>query len=327
MEESYGLTYTLYDVYKDLTQAEVYGRTLVELGKKNENIVVLTADLARSTKIGDFFDAYPDRSFNFGIAEQNMMSAAAGFALCGKLPFVSTFGVFASMRTAEQVRTDIAYPRLKVRIIGTHSGVSFGQAGTTHHCTEDIGIFRTMANMTLIVPADSVETSKVLEASIDYPGPIYIRIGRGFEPPAYEDGNYEYEIGKAITMREGNDITIIACGIGVLPACEVSDTLADDGIGVRVINMHTIKPIDKEAIINAVNETRAIITVEEHNIIAGLGGAVSEIMAQAGLSTKLKRMGLPDIYATIGYPEDLYKKYKLDYDGILDAVQEMYNSL
>lgn len=318
-----GFAYNI-DNLQDITQAEAYGKVLVDLGKENKNIVALTADLAKSTKIGLFFKAYPERSFNFGIAESNMMGAAAGFAISGKIPYVSTFAIFASMRAAEQVRTDIAYPKLKVRIIATHSGVSFGQAGTTHHCTEDLAIMRSLANMTVIVPADSVETAKVVAASLDYPGPIYVRIGRGyFEPVAYEDEGYEYKIGQAVTLREGKDITVIACGIPVAGAVEAADELKEEGVSLRVINMHTIKPIDQEAILTALTETTGIITAEEHNIIGGLGGAVAEVIAESQKGTKFKRLGLPDIYSDIGYPEELYHRYRLDKEGIIGAVKEM----
>lgn len=318
---SQGAGWTVYDVSK-LTQAEVYGRELVELAKQNKNVVALTADLAKSTKIGVFFENIPDRAFNFGVAEQNMMGVAAGLAVSGKIPYVSTFGVFASLRCAEQVRTDIAYPNLSVRIIGTHSGIAFGQAGTTHHATEDIGVMRSFANMTVIVPADGIETAKVVRASIDWKGPIYIRIGRGFEQPAYPDMNYDYQIGKANLMREGNDITVIACGVCVRFACLAADELKEEGISVRVINMHTIKPIDKEAILSAASSTKNIITVEEHNIIGGLGSAVAEVLAEAGSGVKLRRIGIPDIYSAIGYPDDLYKKYGIDIDGIIKAIKE-----
>jgi len=318
-----GISYTVYELYKDLTQTEVYGRTLVELAKEDERIVALTADLARSTKIGVFFDELPERAFNFGVAEQNMMAAAAGFAISGKLPYVSTFAVFASMRTAEFVRTDIAYPNLPVRIIATHAGVSFGQAGTTHHCTEDLGILRTMANMTVVVPADAIETAQFVKASVDWPGPLYCRIGRGLEPLAYLEEDYGFEIGKSVLMRDGKDLTVIACGVAVLPACEAADELAEEGISVRIINMHTIKPLDREAVVKAAEETGGIITAEEHNVIGGLGSAVAEVLAEEGLATKFKRLGIPDVYSVIGYPEELYHRYGIDYEGILKAVREM----
>ena len=321
-----GFTYTVYDVTK-LSQAETYGKTLVDLARQNPNIVVLSADLAKSTKVVDFAEEFPDRFFNFGVAEQNLFGAAAGLALSGKIPFASTFGVFASMRAGEQLRTDIAYTNLNVRIVATHSGLSFGQAGTTHHCTEDIAITRSMANMTVIVPADSIETSKVVRASIDHQGPIYIRIGRGFEPPVYLDENYDYKIGKAVTMREGTDITVIACGVAVQSAYEAAEEAEDEGVSVRVINMHTVKPIDREAIESACSETKHIITAEEHNIIGGLGGAVAEVMAETGAGIKLTRIGLCDCYSVIGYPEELYGRYCLDTDGILNTILEVKEQL
>jgi len=321
-----GFTWTVYDITK-LTQAETYGKTLVQLARENPNIVVLSADLAKSTKVVEFAEEFPDRFFNFGVAEQNLLGAAAGLALSGKIPFASTFGVFASMRAGEQLRTDIAYTNLNVRIVATHSGLSFGQAGTTHHCTEDIAITRSMANMTVVVPADSIETSKVVQASIDYQGPIYIRIGRGFEPPVYLDENYDYTIGKAVTMREGSDITVIACGVAVQAACEAADEAEDEGVSVRVLNMHTVKPIDREAIESACAETKHIITAEEHNIIGGLGGAVAEVMAEIGAGIKLTRLGLCDCYSVIGYPEELYARYCLDTDGILNTILEVKDQL
>jgi transketolase len=321
-----GFTWTVYDL-SELSQAETYGKTLIELAKKNPNIVVLSADLAKSTKVVDFAKEFPDRFFNLGVAEQNLFGVAAGLALSGKIVFASTFGVFAAMRAGEQLRTDIAYTNLNVRIVATHSGVSFGQAGTTHHCTEDIAITRSMANMTVIVPADSIETSKVIEASMDHEGPIYIRMGRGFEPPAYLDENYEYKIGKAVTMREGTDITVIACGVAVQAAYEAAEEAEDEGVSVRVINMHTIKPIDRDAIAAACAETKHIITAEEHNIIGGLGGAVAEEMAGMGCGVKLTRLGLCDCYAVIGYPEDLYGRYGIDTDGILDTILKIKDQL
>jgi len=321
-----GFTWTIYDITK-LTQAETYGKTLIQLARDNPNIVVVSADLAKSTKVVDFAEEFPERFFNFGVAEQNLLGAAAGLALSGKIVFASTFGVFASMRAGEQLRTDIAYTNLNVRIVATHSGLSFGQAGTTHHCTEDIAITRSMANMTVIVPADSIETSKVIQASIDHQGPIYIRIGRGFEPPVYLDEDYDYTIGKAVTMREGGDITVIACGIAVQAAYEAAQEAEDEGVSVRLINMHTVKPIDREAIESACAETKHIITAEEHNIMGGLGGAVAEVMAEIGAGIKLTRLGLRDCYSVVGYPEELYGRYSIDTDGILTTILEVKDKL
>lgn len=317
-----GFTYNI-EVIDMLTQAEVYGKVLVEMGKTNKDIVVLSADLMRSNKTREFHDAFPERFFNVGIAEQNLFSVAAGLARAGKIPFASTFAAFTSMRACEQVRTDIAYNDLPVKIVATHSGLSMGTGGPTHFATEDLAIMRSMANMSVIVPADSVETARAVAACVEWPGPVYIRIGRGLEPVAYEDENYEYEIGKSVVMVEGSDITIFCCGVAVLAAVEVSRTLADEGLSVRVINMHTIKPLDHEAVIKAAMETKFIITAEEHSIIGGLGSAIAEVLAEEGFGVKLKRLGIPDEYSAIGYPEALYNRYNLDHDSMLSVITEL----
>ncbi|MDR1538643.1 MAG: transketolase family protein [Clostridiales bacterium] len=320
-----GATWTCYDS-ATMTAREIYGRTLAEMGKANDKIVGLTADLAMTTAIVHFAEAFPDRFFNVGIAEQNMFGIAAGLAKTGFIPFASTMAVFASLRAGEQVRTDIAYQNLPVKIIATHSGISFGHAGVTHHCTEDFSIMRSIANMTVIAPADGIETSKAVRACIDVPGPVYIRIGRGFEPPVYEDENYDFEIGKASIMRDGSDLAIICCGIAVLQSVQAAATLKEqDGLSVRVINMHTIKPIDREAILSAVMDTRRILTIEEHNIIGGLGDAVASVIAESGKGCAFRKHGLQDLFATIGYAEDLYSFYGLDANGIVSKVREMMN--
>lgn len=316
-----GFTFNVFDVDRFATR-EMYGKVLAEIGQTNRDIVVLTADLMRSNKTGDFARACPDRFFNMGIAEQNMMAAAAGLAANGKLPYVSTYAAFASLRCAEQVRTDIAYPNLPVRIVSSHAGLSMGNGGTTHHATEDIAITRSMANMTVIVPADANECARAVVESITYPGPIYMRLGRGAEPIVYKT-DYEFEIGKAVTVREGQDIAVIACGIAVMAAVKAARKLEKEGISVRIIDMHTIKPLDAEAILKAAREIGAIITVEEHNIIGGLGGAVAETIAEAGLGIKFVRMGIPDIYSTIGQPDDLYQRYGLDQDGIYRTIKSV----
>ncbi len=317
------LTYHVYDT-DEMTPAEIYGQVLTKMGEEREEIVALTADLAKSTKIGKFGDKFPERFFNVGIAEQNLFGIGSGLALAGFIPFISTFAVFASLRAAEQVRTDICYQNVNCKIIATHSGTSFGQAGTTHHCTEDLAVMRSFANMTVIAPADGYETANAVVECIDYPGPVYIRIGRGFERTVYDSPEYGYEIGKAITMRDGGDITIIACGPCVLHAVEAAQTLKDNqGIEARVINMHTIKPLDKEAVLKAVNDTRRIVTVENHNILGGLGSAVAEVITEGGKSCRLKRLGLPDTFSSVGHPDDLLSYYKTDADGIVEAVSEM----
>lgn len=318
-----GTNWNAYDA-STMTAREIYGRTLAALAEGNDKIVGLTADLEKTTAIKFFADKFPDRFFNVGIAEQNMLGIAAGLAKAGLIPFASTMAVFACLRAGEQLRTDIAYQNLPVRIIATHAGISFGHAGTTHHCTEDFAILRAIPNMTVICPADGIETSKAVQACVDTPGPVYIRIGRGFEPPCYENDDYTYEIGKAITMREGTDLTIICCGIAVLQAVNAARTLAEnDGLSVRVINMHTIKPIDKEAILKAVSETRRILTVEEHNVLGGLGDAVASVIAESGMGCVFRKHGLQDTFAAIGYAEDLYAHYGLDANGIVDQVREM----
>lgn len=316
-----GFTWTTLDVDKFATR-EMYGKILAELSPTDERIVVLTSDLMMSNKTGDFARSCPERFFNFGIAEQNMMAAAAGFAVSGKVPFASTMAVFASLRCAEQIRTDIAYPNLNVRIISTHSGLSMGNGGTTHHSTEDIAVTRSMANMTVIVPADANCCAKAILESLDYQGPIYMRLGRGAEPIVYK-GEFDFKIGRANTLREGGDITVIACGICVMAAVKAARKLEKEGINARIIDMHTIKPLDTEVIVKAAEETGKVITVEEHNIIGGLGSAVGETIAEAGVGVKFKRLGIPDIYSVIGQPDDLYERYGLDSNGIYNSIKEL----
>jgi transketolase len=318
-----GTNWNAYDA-ATMSSREIYGRTLAEMGKHNDKIVGVTADLQKTTAIVYFAQAFPDRFFNVGIAEQNMFGIAAGLAKAGLIPFASTMAVFTCLRAGEQVRTDIAYQNLPVKIIATHAGISFGHAGTTHHCTEDFAIMRSMANMTVVCPADGIETSKAVQACLDVPGPVYIRIGRGFEPPCRESDDYDFEIGKAITMREGTDLTIICCGIAVLQALNAAKTLYEqDGLSVRVIDMHTIKPLDRDAVVKAVSETRRILTIEEHNVIGGLGDAVGSVIAESGKGCVFKKHGINDTFATIGYAEDLYSYYGLDANGIVEKVRGM----
>jgi len=321
-----GLTWTV-DTLDELTQAEIYGKVLTFLAKSRPEIVFLTADLVKSTKMKEFVQAYPDRFFNLGIMEQTLMTVAAGMSLAGKHPFVATFGAFASMRACEQVRTDICYQGTNVKIMATHSGLSFGQAGTTHHCLEDIAIMRTFPNMTVLVPADSFETAQVVRAMVDFKGPAYIRLGRGFEFPAYENDRFDFQIGKANVLHEGTDLTVIACGVGVEGGKEAAEFLKlDEKIEVRLIDMHTIKPLDRAAVIAAAKETGGIITVEEHSIIGGLGSAVAEVLAEERLAVPFRRLGIQDEWAMIGYPEDLYEHYGISANGIRQAVLDMYKS-
>jgi len=323
MAETTGTTWTCYDA-NTMTQAEIYGRVLCEIGEKNPRLIAMTADLEKSTKIGIFKERFPNRFINVGIAEQNLFGVAAGLAKSGMLPVVSTMAAFTSMRALEMVRTDICYQKLDVKIIATHAGISFGAAGTTHHCTEDLGIMRSIANMTVIAPADGIETACAVRASMDWPGPVYIRIGRGFEPTLYENENYGFEIGKAVELHPGTDITLICCGITALQSLEAAKMLKEsDGLSVRVLNVHTIKPIDKEAIMRAVKETRRIVTIEEHNVLGGLGTAVADVIAESGKGCAFEKVGIPDCYCVVGYPEDLYAHYKLDANGIMEKVREV----
>ena len=320
---SEGLTWTVYDA-DSMTQAEIYGQVLCDLGDQYPQIVGLSADLANSTKIGKFGQKFPERFVNVGIAEQNLFGVAAGMAKSGLLPFVSTMATFVSMRACEQVRTDICYQNLDCKIIATHGGASFGQAGSTHHCTEDISIMRSFANMTVIVPADGIECANAVKACVSWPGPVYIRIGRGFEPKFYEEEDYGFEIGKAVQLMDGTDITLICCGVTVLQAMEAAKFLKEnDGLSVRVLNIHTIKPIDEEAILKAVLETRRLAVFEEHNVMGGLGSAVADVIAASGKGCAFTKVGIPDCFCEVGYPEDLYTHYKLDADGVIETVRQV----
>jgi transketolase len=296
---------------------EAYGDTLVELGKENERIFVLDADLSESTKTNKFAAAFPERFFNMGVAEQDMMGTAAGLALSGKVPIVSTFAVFASMRSGEQVRTSIAYPRLNVKIVVTHSGLSIGTAGATHFCEEDLAIMRSLPNMVVIAPADALETNLAVKAAVEYEGPVYIRLGRGDAPVIYKE--LEYEIGKAITVCEGRDVTLIATGIMLGRALQAARKLKELNVEARVIDMHTIKPLDRDVLIKAAVETKGIITLEDHSIIGGLGSAVAEVIAEEKVKTPLKRLGIPDVFGDIANPEQLWDKYGMSVSGICDA--------
>jgi transketolase len=317
-----GITWTVQDA-DHMTQAEIYGEVLTQIGHQNENVVALTADLAGSTKIGRFEKDFPERFFNVGIAEMNMFGIASGMASVGFVPVVSTFAAFAALRSAEFIRTDICYQKRNVKIIATHSGTSFGQAGTTHHCTEDFAIMQSMAGMVVMAPADAFETAKAVAAAIEYDGPVYIRIGRSFEPPLHKSLDFDFEIGKAIEIHEGTDITVIATGRTVVPALEAAEIAKQQGLAVRVLDLHTIKPIDKEAVMSAVMDTRRIITVEDHNVYAGMGSAVADVIAASGKGCVFRKLGLQDEFSIVGYPDDLLHYYKMDADGILETIQDV----
>ncbi|MEG0291945.1 MAG: transketolase C-terminal domain-containing protein [Anaerovoracaceae bacterium] len=318
-----GMNYTAVESTKMAT-AEIYGKTLVELGEKDNKVVALTADLAKSTKIGDFMDKFPDRFFNVGIAEQNLLGTAAGMAKAGLVPFASTFSVFASMRATDQLHTDICYQNVNVKIIGTHGGTSFGQAGSTHHAIEDIAMVRSLVNLRVIVPADGYETANAIRAAYEIDGPVYIRINRGFDQTVYKDENYGFEFGKGVQMMDGDDITLIANGSCVFQAIQASRILENDyGIKARVINIHTIKPIDKDIINKAVADTRRIITAEDHTVIGGLGTAVSEVIVESGKACAFKKLGINDRFSELGFHEDLMSINGIDAEGMVNAALEM----
>lgn len=299
---------------------DAYGKALVKLGQTNDNVVVLDADLSKSTKTNDFYKAFPERFFNMGIAEQNLVGAACGFAAAGKIPFASSFAMFATGRAFEIIRNSAAYPKLNVKICATHAGLTVGEDGASHQSVEDIAIMRALPNMTVLVPADGIETEQMILEAANYNGPMYVRLGRSAVPTLFDE-NYKFEIGKGCVVREGNDATIIACGIMVNEAIIAHEALKSEGINVRVINMSTIKPIDKEIIVKAAKETKAIVTAEEHNIIGGLGSAVSEVVGEE-CPVVVKKVGVKDTFGESGTPAELLEKYGLTSKDIAKAVKE-----
>ena len=300
---------------------EAYGAALVEVGAENKKIVVLDADLSKSTKTDGFKKAYPDRFFNVGIAEQNLISVGAGLAAAGKIPFVSSFAMFAVGRAFEQVRNAVCYPKLNVKICATHAGLTVGEDGATHQSLEDIACMRAVANMTVVVPADAAETKAVIKWAANYVGPVYVRLGRAGVEDVTPEG-YEFKPGKATTLRDGEAATIIACGALVGPAMEAAETLASEGIDVRVINMASIKPLDVDAVAKAAKETGAIITAEEHNIYGGLGAAVAEAVTET-VPVPVERVGVKDTFGESGTPKELMAKYGLSAEYIVAAVRKV----
>lgn len=298
-----------------------YGETLVELGAMNEKVVVMDADLSGSTKTAMFKKAYPDRFFNAGIAEGNMVGVAAGLAASGYTVFVSSFAMFASGRAFEQIRNTAAYPNLNVKICASHAGITVGADGATHQCLEDIGIMRTLPNMTIINPADAAEARLAVKAAIDHEGPVYMRFGRLAVPTIFGE-DYKFELGKGVQLADGKDVSIIATGLMVPYALEAKTALAEIGIDARVINIHTIKPIDSEIIIKAARETGAIVTAEEHNIIGGLGSAVAEVLAENAPAPML-RVGTRDVFGRSGVPARLFEIYGLDTKTIVEKAKEV----
>jgi transketolase len=301
-----------------------YGKYLVELGAKNKDIIVLEADLKESTQSVQFQGAYPERYFEVGIAEQNMVGIAAGLALGGKLPIAHSFATFISMRACEQVRTTVAYPRLNVKFLVTHGGISTGTAGTTHHAIEDIAIMRSIPNMTVLVPGDVKEMKQVVDAALAHDGPVYIRLGAGDAEDVYGE-NDRFAIGRATEMRQGNDATIITTGTMISEGITASDILKrEHGLNVRVLQMASVKPLDVDAIIKAAEETGRIVTVEEHNILGGLGGAVCEVVAETG-KAKVKRIGIHDRFSGIGSASYLMKEEGLTVENIVEKVKRLTN--
>ena len=307
------------DVIRVATR-DAYGKTLVELGNERQDIVVMDADLAAATKTGMFKKAHPDRFFNAGIAESNMISIAAGLAACGKTVFASSFAMFASGRAFEQIRNSVAYPRLNVKIAASHAGVSVGEDGATHQCCEDIGIMRTIPGMVILNPADGPEAAAAVRAAADYDGPVYLRFGR-LAVPVFNEENVEFTIGKGKVMREGTDVTVIATGLEVAEAMIAAETLAAEGISARVVNMATIKPIDKDIILQAAAETGAIVTAEEHNVIGGLGSAVAEVLVESGKPVPMLRVGVEDTFGRSGPALELLEMYGLTAPHIVEKAK------
>jgi transketolase len=300
---------------------DAYGQVLAELGAENENIVVLDADLSGSTKTSVFAKKFPERFFNMGIAEANMVGTAAGLAAAGKIPFVSTFAIFAAGRAWEQIRQSVAYPKANVKIVPTHGGITVGEDGGSHQSVEDIALMRAIPNMTVIVPADAAETRKVIRAVMEYNGPVYIRLGRNKVPAVFPEDFY-FEIGKGSEVVPGRDMTFVTTGIMTGQAVTAAELLKKEGISARVVHIATIKPLDKDIILKAAEETGAIVTAEEHSIIGGLGGAVAEFLAE-NHPTPVKRVGVRDRFGTSGKAEELIKYFGLTPEDLADAAREV----
>ena len=305
---------------KKIATRESYGNALKELGETKENLVVLDADLAGATKTSVFMKAFPDRHIDCGIAESNMTGIAAGLATCGYVPFVSTFAMFAAGRAYEQVRNSIGYPHLNVKIAATHAGISVGEDGATHQCNEDLALMREIPGMVVINPSDDIEAKAAVAAAYDYVGPVYMRFGRAAVPVINDNPDYKFEIGKGITLREGSDVALIATGLEVPEALVAAELLAKDGIEATVINIHTIKPLDKELVVKAAKSTKAVFTLEEHSIIGGLGSAVVECLAEE-YPCKVTRIGINDVFGESGPAGELIKKYGLDGQSIYEKVK------
>ena len=306
---------------KKIATRESYGNALAELGTEHKDVVVLDADLAEATKTGIFKKAHPERFIDCGIAESNMMGVAAGLAAAGMVPFASSFAMFAAGRAFEQVRNSIGYPHLNVKIGATHAGISVGEDGATHQCNEDIALMRTIPGMVVINPSDDIEAKAAVKAAYEHQGPVYLRFGRLAVPVINDRPDYKFELGKGVVLREGKDLTIIATGLPVNNCLEAAEKLAADGIDAKVINIHTIKPLDEELVTAAVKETGKVVTVEEHSVIGGLGSAVCDVLAEKA-PTKVMKIGINDTFGESGPAVELIKKYGLDSESIYQKIKE-----
>lgn len=304
-----------------LYQRDIYGKTLAELGKANSNIVALDADLAGSTRTAKFGKAFPERFFNFGVAEQNMVGVAAGLASCGKIPFVSTFAIFATGRAWDQIRNTICYNNLNVKIVATHAGITVGPDGSSHQALEDVALMRPIPNMTIVVPCDGPETEEVIRAIVKHVGPVYVRLGRP-KVPTISSKYGVFKLGKARLIQEGKGVTIIACGVMVEKALGASKNLEKEGIVPQIVNMHTIKPLDKETVISCARETKRIVVCEEHMINGGLGSAVSEVLGES-YPVPIARIGVKNRFGQSGSPEELMREYHLTSEDIAQAVKDL----
>ncbi|MBO4899248.1 MAG: transketolase family protein [Lachnospiraceae bacterium] len=309
---------------KKIATRESYGNALVEVGKENPNVVVLDADLANATKTGVFQKEFPDRHIDCGIAECNMTGIAAGLSTCGKIPFISSFAMFAAGRNYEQVRNSIGYPHLNVKIGATHAGITVGEDGASHQCLEDIALMRTIPGMTVIVPADDTEARAAVHAAVDYVGPVYLRFGRSAVPVINDPATYKFEMGKGVVLREGKDVTIVATGIMVANALDAAEALAAEGIDAEVINIHTIKPLDEDLIIKSATKTGKVVTAEEHSVIGGLGSAVCDCLS-AKHPVPVYKIGINDQFGESGSAGALVEKYGLDAAGVAKSVKGFLN--
>ena len=306
---------------KKIATRQSYGEALLELAQDHDDVVVLDADLAAATQTGKFKAVHPERFFDVGIAESNLMGVAAGIAAAGHKAFASTFAMFAAGRAFEQVRNSIGYPHLNVKIGATHAGISVGEDGATHQCNEDLALMRTIPGMTVIAPCDDVEAKAAVRAAYELDGPVYMRFGRLAVPVVNDAEDFEFEIGKGIVMREGTDVTIVACGLMVQSALEAAERLAADGISAEVIDMHTIKPIDADLIVESAKKTGRVVTCEEHSVIGGLGSAVCDVLAER-FPVPVRKLGVNDVFGESGPAVDLLHKYGLDADGVEAFVRE-----